>query len=167
MIHVLSMTRLTSSVGVCALGLMIAVSAVALAQNSPSAQAGQAPDPRVADLVQSGKLRVALGLGSPVLAIKDPKSGEARGPALDLARALATKIGVRLEAVEYPRPGAILQGVQNNEWDVTFLVADPDRSAEADFSPPYIAVMSMPDELLQIRPRLRHQLVQTRQPCGA
>lgn len=102
------------------------------------AQAQQAPDPRVADLVQSGKLRVALGLGSPVLAIKDPKSGQVSGPALDLARVLATKIGAQLEPVEYPRPGAILQGIQNNEWDVTFLVADPARSAEADFSPPYM-----------------------------
>jgi polar amino acid transport system substrate-binding protein len=103
-----------------------------------AAQAQQAPDPRVADLIQSGKLRVALGLGSPVLAMKDPKSGEVRGPALDLARELAKKIGVQLEPIEYPRPGAILAGVKNNEWDVTFLVADPARSAEADFSPPYL-----------------------------
>jgi polar amino acid transport system substrate-binding protein len=103
-----------------------------------AAQAEQAPDPRVADLVQSGKLRIALGLGSPVLAIKDPKSGEVRGPALDLARVLAAKIGVQLEPVEYPRPGAILQGIPNNEWDVTFLVADPARLSEADFSPPYM-----------------------------
>ena len=100
--------------------------------------AQQSPDPRVADLVQAGKLRVALGLGSPVLAMKDPNTGELRGPALDLARALAKKIGVDLEPVEYPRPGAILAGVKNNEWDVTFLVADPARLAEADFSPPYI-----------------------------
>jgi polar amino acid transport system substrate-binding protein len=60
-----------------------------------------------------------------------------RGPALDLARVLATKIGVQLEPVEYPRPGAILQGIQNNAWVVTFLVANPARSAEADFSLPY------------------------------
>jgi len=71
------------------------------------------------------------------LAVKDPKSGEVLGPALDLARALATKIGVQLEPVEYPRPGAVLQGIRTNEWDVTFLVADPARSAEADFSSPY------------------------------
>src|ERR1700758_929303 len=83
------------------------------------AQAQQAPDPRVADLIQSGRLRIALGLGSPVLAIKDPKSGEVRGPTLDLARVLATKIGVQLKPVEYPRPGAILKGIQNNEGDVT------------------------------------------------
>lgn len=130
--HVLGTRRLTSWASICALGLVmwIAVSACALAQSSP--------DPRVMDLVQSGKLRVALGLGSPALALKDPKSGEVRGPALDLARVLATKIGVRLEQVEYPRPGAILQGIENDEWDVTFLVADPARSAEADFSPPYM-----------------------------
>jgi polar amino acid transport system substrate-binding protein len=80
----------------------------------------------------------AVEEGASVLAIKDPKSGEVRGPALDLARVLATKIGVQIEPVEYPRPGAILQGIQNNEWDVTFLVADPARLAEADFSPPYM-----------------------------
>jgi polar amino acid transport system substrate-binding protein len=103
-----------------------------------AAHAQQSTDPRVADLVQSGKLRVALGLGAPPLAMKDPNTGEIRGPALDLARALAKKIGVRLEPVEYPRPGAVLAGVNNNEWDVTFLVADPARLAEADFSPPYM-----------------------------
>ncbi len=117
---------------------MAAVGIVAFVACSFAAQAQQALDPRVADLIQSGKLRTGLGLGSPALAVKDSKSGEVRGPALDLARALATKIGVRLELVEYPRPGAVLQGIQNNEWDVTFLVADPARLAEADFSPPYM-----------------------------
>lgn len=106
--------------------------------SASAAHAQQAPDPRVADLVQSGKLRVALGLGSPVLAMKDANTGEIRGPALDLAQALAKKIAVKLEPVEYPRPGAVLAGVMNNEWDVTFLVADPARLAEADFSPPYM-----------------------------
>ena len=100
--------------------------------------AQQAPDPRVADIVQSGKLRVGLGLGSPALALKDAKTGEVRGRALDLARALATKIRVQVEPVEYPRPGAVLQGAQSNEWDVTFLVAAPDRAAQADFSRPYM-----------------------------
>ena len=31
-----------------------------------------------------------------------------------------------------------MAGVKNNEWDVTFLVADPARSADADFSSPYM-----------------------------
>ena len=100
--------------------------------------AQQAVDPRVADLVRTGKLRVGLGLGSPALAVKDAATGEVRGPALDLARALAAKIGVELQPVYYPRPGAVLEGVRTNAWDVTFLVADPSRAVEADFSPPYM-----------------------------
>ena len=100
--------------------------------------AQQAADPRVADLVRAGKLRVGLGLGSPALAIKDPATGEVRGPALDLARALAARIGIGLQSVEYPRPGAVLEGVRSNAWDVAFLVIDPARAAEADFSAPYM-----------------------------
>ena len=103
-----------------------------------AAHAQQSSDPRIADLVQSGKLRVALGLGSPVLAMKNPNTDEVRGPALDLASALAKKLGVELKPVAYSRPGEILAGIKNNEWDVTFLVADPARLADADFSPPYL-----------------------------
>jgi len=106
--------------------------------SASAAHAQQSADPRVADVVQSGKLRVAIGLGSPALAMKDANTNELRGPAFDLAQALAKKIGVKLEPVEYPRPGAVLAGIKNNEWDVTFLVADPARSVDADFSPPYM-----------------------------
>lgn len=95
-------------------------------------------DPRVADLVRAGRIRVALGLGSPALALKDPATGELRGPALDLARALAARIGIELMPIEYPRPGAIMEGVRTSAWDVTFLVIAPDRAAEGDFSSPYM-----------------------------
>jgi polar amino acid transport system substrate-binding protein len=95
-------------------------------------------DPRVADLVRSGKVRVAIGLGTPALAMKNATTGETRGPAVELGRALAARIGVEFVAVEYPRPGAIMDGLKTNAWDVTFLVADPDRAAVSDFSPPYM-----------------------------
>src|SRR5262249_13019952 len=116
-----------------------AVLLLALAVTSGSAVRGQqAADPRVVDLVQNGKVRVAVGLGSPVLAMKDANTGEVRGPALDLAQALAKKIGIKLEPIEYPRPGAILAGLKKNEWDVTFFVADPPPFADAHFFPPYM-----------------------------
>ncbi len=94
-----------------------------------------AEDPRIADLIRAGRIRVALGLGSPALAIKDRSTGELRGSALELAQALAGRIGIELIAVEYPRPGAIMDGV-GKAWDVTFLVIAPDRAAVADFSSP-------------------------------
>jgi polar amino acid transport system substrate-binding protein len=115
-------------------GLLLAVAQFA----GTIAEAQQAPDPRVSDLVQAGRLRVAIGLGPAVSAIKDPATGNVRGPALDLARALAARIGIELQPIEYQRPGAVLEGVRTNTWDVTFLVIDPVRAAEVDFSPSYM-----------------------------
>ncbi len=65
-----------------------------------SAHAQGTKDPRVADLVQAGKLRVGLGLGTPATAMKNPATGELRGPAVDLGRALAARIGVAFVAGE-------------------------------------------------------------------
>lgn len=103
-----------------------------------SAYAQQATDSQVADLIQAGRLRVGIGLGTPALAMKNPATGEVRGPALELGRALATRIGVEFVSVEYPRPGAVIDGARTNAWDVAFLVIDPKRAEEADFSHPYM-----------------------------
>lgn len=102
------------------------------------AEAQQSSDPRVADIVRVGKLRVGVGLANLGSAVKDPATGELRGIAADLARALAAMIGVALEPVEYPRPGAVLNGAPADAWDVAFLVIDPARAAVADVSPPYM-----------------------------
>ena len=108
------------------------------AAGARTAYAQPAKDPRVADLVQAGRLRVGLGLGTPAIAIKNPATGELRGPGLDLGRALAKKIGVDFVAVEYARPGAVLEGVKTNAWDLAFLAVDPERAKQADFAPPHM-----------------------------
>jgi polar amino acid transport system substrate-binding protein len=98
----------------------------------------QVPDARVADIVLAGKLRVGIGLANLVSGVKDPATGELRGVAADLGRALAARLKVEFQPIEYPRPGLVLDGARNNAWDVTFLVIDPARSADADFSSPYM-----------------------------
>jgi polar amino acid transport system substrate-binding protein len=118
--------------------LLLPLVAAALLGTVASASSQQLADPRVADLVQTGKVRVGLGLGTAALAIKDVATGELRGPAVDLARELAARIGIELVVVEYPRPGAVMEGAHANAWDVAFLGIDPARTAEADFSPPYM-----------------------------
>jgi ABC-type amino acid transport substrate-binding protein len=62
------------------------------------APAQQTPDPRVADLVRTGVLRVALQI-NPVIATKDPVTGELRGVAVDLTRELAARLGVTLRPI--------------------------------------------------------------------
>src|SRR6185312_8215104 len=101
-------------------------------------EAQQGPDPRIADIVSTGKLRVGIGLANLVSGVKDPATGELRGVAADLGRALAGRIKVEFQPIEYPRPGLVLGGAKNNAWDVTFLVIDPARAADADFSAPYM-----------------------------
>jgi len=100
--------------------------------------AQQTTDPRVADLVRAGKLRLGVGLGASLIALKDPATGEVRGPAMDLGRALAAKIGIALQPVYYPRPGVVPEGLRTSAWDVTFLVIYPGFADEADHSDPYI-----------------------------
>ena len=119
------------------MSLTIALAAGAGAgEQTAFAQATQ--DPRVVDLVRAGELRVGLGLGVLMQAVKNPTTGELRGAALEMARALAARIGVRLVVVEYPRPGAMIDGLRSNAWDVSFLVIDPARMEEVDFSHPFL-----------------------------
>jgi polar amino acid transport system substrate-binding protein len=115
----------------------LAVLAVALGGDG-IAFAQQSPDPRVADLVQSGVLRIGIGLGSLTTATRDPATGEIKGPALELGRALAARIGIKLVSVEFPRPGAVIDGLRGDAWDVAVLLIDPARAERVDFSNPYI-----------------------------
>jgi polar amino acid transport system substrate-binding protein len=102
------------------------------------ATAEQVSDPRIADIVRAGKLRVGIGLANLVSGVKDPATGELRGVAVDIARAFAARIKVEFQPIEYPRPGVVLDGARSGAWDVTFLVIDPARAADADFSFPYM-----------------------------
>src|SRR5207247_5083281 len=102
--------------------------------------AQQAADPRVGQLVRTGKLRAGVGVVAPHWAIKDPATGELRGVAVEIARALAKRVGVELVIVEYPSPPSVLDGLKTSAWDVGFLAVDPSRAALVDFSPPYLQI---------------------------
>jgi len=104
------------------------------------ANAQRPTDARVADLVQAGKLRAGLGIVAPHWAVKDQKTGELRGVAVDVARALASRLGIELVPVEYPSPPGVLEGLKAGAWDVGFLAIDPSRTTVVDFSPPYLQI---------------------------
>jgi polar amino acid transport system substrate-binding protein len=125
--------------GVSEMRKLSAIVALVFALGSAlQAHAQQSHDPRVADLVQAGVLRFGLGLGTPMTAIKNPTTGEVKGVALELGRALAARIGVKFTSVEYPRPGAVIDGLRANAWDVSMLVFDPERAQQVDFSNAYL-----------------------------
>jgi polar amino acid transport system substrate-binding protein len=123
------------------LALTVALAIMGGVIGEPILSAQPAPDPRVTDLIRSGRVRVGLGL-VPTFATKDPATGELRGVAIDLARALAARLGVELVPVAYPSPPSVLDGLQTGAWDVAFLGIDPTRATVVDFSPPYLLVES-------------------------
>ena len=127
--------RRTAFISALTLAIGIAVAVI-----GEQTHAQQTPDPRIADLVQAGKLRAGLGVVAPHWAIKDPTTGELRGVAVDLARAFAARLGVELLPVEYPSPTRVLDGLKDGAWDVGFLGIDQSRATVVDFSPPYLQI---------------------------
>ncbi len=92
-------------------------------------------DPRVADLVRERKLRFGL---FPSFFYSTAPNGELHGVGVEIARALAERIGVALELREYPSPPGVVQALARGEIDVATLGIDPARAADVDFSPPYM-----------------------------
>ena len=98
------------------------------------------PSAAVSALAPSGKLRAAINFGNPVLAAKDPGTGEARGVSVDLSRELARRLGVALEIVPYNAAGQVVEGLKSDAWDVAFLAIDPARAVDIGYSAPYVVI---------------------------
>jgi len=94
----------------------------------------------VTELAPTGKLRAAINFGNPVLASKEPATGEARGVSVDLARELARRLGVPLEIVTFTAAGKVVEAAKANVWDVAFVAIDPERAVDMDYSAPYVVI---------------------------
>lgn len=94
----------------------------------------------IADLAPSGRLRAAINFGNPILATRDPATGEARGVSVDLARELGRRLNVPVELVTYTAAGKVVDGLKSNEWDVGYFAIDPVRAADTEFTGPYVVI---------------------------
>ena len=94
----------------------------------------------VAALAPTGTLRAAINFGNPVLATKDPATGEPRGVSVDLAREIAKRLGVPLALVTYTAAGKVVADARANVWDIAFVAIDPARAVDMDYSAPYVLI---------------------------
>ena len=109
--------------------------------SSPSSSASPSPSAAaIADLAPGGALRAAINFGNPVLARRDPATGDPGGISTDIARELARRVGARFQCVPYEQAGNVFEGVKSAAWDVCFLAIDPLRAAEIAFTDPYIVI---------------------------
>ena len=101
---------------------------------------GFAPSYVTSELAPNGTLRAAINFGNTVLAQKDPKTGEARGVSVDIARELAWRLQVPLDIVPYDAAGKVTADATKNVWDVAFFAIDPKRGEEVAYSAPYVII---------------------------
>jgi polar amino acid transport system substrate-binding protein len=99
-----------------------------------------APADAVKDLAPTGRLRAAINFGNPVLAQKDPKTGEPAGVSVALARELGRQLGVPVDLVTFNEAGAVFEASKTGAWDVAFLAIDPVRAAEIGFTAAYVVI---------------------------
>jgi len=92
------------------------------------------------DLAPTGALRVGINYGNFILATRDAATGESRGVAIDLARELAGRLGVRVELVAYDSVAVMVEAASTNTWDIAFLGSDPAREKLIDFTAAYLEI---------------------------
>lgn len=93
-----------------------------------------------AALAPTGTLRAAINLGNAVLAGRDPASGEPRGVSVDLAQALARRLGVPLALVVVETAQASVEAVAAQRADIGFFAIDPKRGTDIAFTAPYLLI---------------------------
>lgn len=99
------------------------------------AQAPPSADPRVADLVKAGKIRIALYIPQ---YNKDPATGELRGWPIDLVAALGAHIAVKGVPVEHPNPANALDSISSGACDAGIIGIEAERATKVDYSPPIV-----------------------------
>jgi len=91
-----------------------------------------------ADIAPTGTLRASINLGNAVLAQGTPEAPS--GVTVDLARELATRLGVEVELVCFDAARKSFEAMVTGRADICFLAVDPAREAEVAFTAPYVVI---------------------------
>jgi polar amino acid transport system substrate-binding protein len=118
----------------------IACGALSVAALLCSALMAQVPSTVRADLAPTGTLRAGINYSNPVLAERDPATGELTGVAVALARELGRRLAVPVTLVGYDAAGKMTAALKDGAWDVAFLAVDPGRASEISFTAPYMEI---------------------------
>jgi polar amino acid transport system substrate-binding protein len=91
-------------------------------------------------LAPTGRLRASINFGNPILARRDPASGEAVGVSVDLARRLAEELGVGLVLLTFDAALKSVEALKGGQADIGFFAVDPARAQDVRFTAPYLLI---------------------------
>jgi polar amino acid transport system substrate-binding protein len=92
------------------------------------------------DFAPRGKLRASINLGNPILANRDPASGQPVGVSVDLAHEFARRLGADIELTVFDNAGKSVDAVTRDEADIGFFAIDPLRGEGIHFSAAYVII---------------------------
>jgi polar amino acid transport system substrate-binding protein len=90
-------------------------------------------------LAPTGTLRASINLGNPILA-KANDASKPYGVSVDLANALAERMGVPIQYVVFDAAGKSADALKQDIVDIGFVAIDPVRGEGISFTPPYVLI---------------------------
>lgn len=94
----------------------------------------------LATFAPTGVLRAAINLGNPILAHLNAATGQPGGVSVDLAAALAQRLGVGLALVVFKTAAQSVEAVRSETADIGFFAIDPLRGEGLGFTAPYVLI---------------------------
>jgi polar amino acid transport system substrate-binding protein len=91
-------------------------------------------------LAPTGRLRVGIAVGpaiSAVWAMRDEKTGQPHGVTVDLGAAIAKRLAIPVDYVEFGSSGKIIEAAAEGRWDIAFTPVDAERKKVVAFGPNY------------------------------
>jgi polar amino acid transport system substrate-binding protein len=93
-----------------------------------------------AELAPTGVLRAGINLSNFLLVTGKSTSGDPEGVSPDMAREIATRLGVPVKYVPYKTPGELADMADTGAWDIGLIGAEPQRAEKIAFTAAYCEI---------------------------
>ena len=94
----------------------------------------------VSQLAPTGVLRAGINLSNFLLVTGRSAAGDPEGVAPDMAREIATRLGVPIKYMPYKTPGELADAAGTGAWDIGLIGAEPQRAAKIAFTAAYCEI---------------------------
>ena len=93
-----------------------------------------------AELAPTGVLRAGINLSNFLLVTGQTASGDPQGVSPDMARALAERLDVPVEYIQFATPGELADAAVDDLWDIGNIGAEPERAKTITFTAAYAEI---------------------------
>ncbi|MEM1048552.1 MAG: transporter substrate-binding domain-containing protein [Pseudomonadota bacterium] len=94
----------------------------------------------IRQLAPTGTLRAGINLSNFLLVSDRTPDGDPVGVAPDMAAEIARRLGVPVNYVTFPSPGALADAAGTDTWDIGLIGAEPQRAEKIAFSTAYVEI---------------------------